>query len=134
MLALVCSLMAVSVLAQDAPLPPAPAPPANLAFVEGSVDLIHEGAAERATAPAMLVDGDTVRTLDGRAEIVFVDGTILHLDHDTALDLLAPTRVRLVEGRVLLRTSAAATAAYVVDTQAGSIRAEPRGEYGVTSQ
>jgi hypothetical protein len=115
------------------PLPSAASPPANLAFVDGSVDLVHEGAAERATAGIMLVDGDHVRTANGRAEIVFADGTLLHLDHDTGLEILSPVRMRLNGGRVILRVSAAATAPYVIDTPAAVVRFESRGEYGLSA-
>jgi hypothetical protein len=133
--ALVLCVLALPAAAQDAPLPlPAPAPPpAHLAFVEGGVDLVHEGVVERAAGGVMLVDGDVVRTANGRAEIVFADGTVLHLDHDTELEILSPVRLRLQIGRVLLRVSAAATAPYVIDAQAASTRFMPRGEYGVTA-
>lgn len=121
--------------AQDTPpaLPSAGAPPAYLAYVEGAVDLIHEGATERADADAMLVDGDVVRTANGRAEIVFADGSVLHLDHDTELEILSLLRSRLITGRVLLRVSAAASDPYVIDTQAASNRLLARGEYDLTA-
>jgi hypothetical protein len=127
-------LFAAPAAAQDTPLPaPATAPPAHLAFVEGTVDVVHEGVAERATDDLMLVEGDVVRTANGRAEIVFADGSILHLDHDTELEILSPLRMRLGTGRVLLRVSAAADTPYVIDTQAASTRLSARGEYDVTA-
>src|SRR5688572_12703426 len=91
---------------------PAPLPgiaPANLAHVEGSVEVTHEGVSERANPPLMLEDGDIVRTPGGRAEIVFSDGTLLHLDYNAEIELLTPDRVRLLRGRALFRVSAAAT-------------------------
>jgi hypothetical protein len=129
----VCCLAALPAAAQDIPSPAAAPPPANLAFVDGSVDLVHEGAAERATAGIMLVDGDLVRTANGRGEIVFADGTLLHLDHDTELEILSPVRMRLSGGRLMLRVSAAATTPYVIDTRAAAVRFEPRGEYGLSA-
>ena len=107
-------------------------PPANLAHVEGVVDLIHEGLSERATAGVILLDGDIVRSANGRAEIVFGDGTLLHLDHNTQIELLSPTRLRLIDGRVSLRVSASA-GRYVVDTAAAAVLLDPRGEYGITA-
>jgi hypothetical protein len=123
---------AIPAAAQDVSLPTAAPPPANLAYVEGGVDLIHEGAADRAVAGTLLSDGDLVRTLNGRAEIVFADGTLLHLDYDTELELLSPVRLRLSGGRVSLRVSPSATP-YVIDTHAAAVRLDPRGEYGLTA-
>jgi hypothetical protein len=80
----------------------------------------------------MLSDGDLVRTRNGRAEIVFADGSLLHLDYDTGLELLSPVRMRLSGGRVSLRVSPSA-ATYVIDTSAASVRLEQRGEYGLTA-
>jgi hypothetical protein len=132
--AFVCCLVALPATAQDQALSVGTAPgqaPANLAYIEGGVDLVHEGIVERAVAPALLLDGDIIRTGDGRAEIVFGDGSLLYLDSDTEVELLSPERVRLRTGRVSLRVSAAAAARYVVDTVAASVRMDARGEYGV---
>ena len=129
---LVCSV-AVGAQAQESAAP-APAPggaPANLAYVEGGVELTHEGVSERADPPTLLEDGDIIRTPSGRAEIIFSDGTILHLDYNTEIELLAPDRVRLLRGRALFRVSAAAAHDYVVDTPAAIVRLAPRGEYGI---
>src|SRR5688500_14347504 len=109
---LFCCLMAVPALAQD-PGALSSSPPANLAYAEGTVDVVHEGVTERADPPMLLVDGDVVRTRNGRAEIVFGDGTVLHMDHDAELEMLAPERIRLLAGRVLLRMTAAAARPYV---------------------
>ena len=79
-------LIAVPATAQQATPPETPAPPdtqapagpppANLTVVEGGVDVTHDGITERADAPFLLLDGDVVRTSNGRAEIVFGDGTL----------------------------------------------------------
>jgi hypothetical protein len=106
-------------------------PPATLAYVEGDVDVIHEGLVERADPPLMLVDGDLVRTHRGRAEIVFPDGTLLHLDEGASLEVMAPRRLRLAIGRVRVRVSPAVTQGYVVDTPAGRVALDARGEYGI---
>src|SRR5688572_23974274 len=86
---LFCGLAAGSAFAQDT-IAQSPSAPANLAYVEGSVDLVHEGAVAPADPPMILVDGDVVRTQTGRAEIVFADGTLLHLDSHAELEILAP--------------------------------------------
>src|SRR4051794_21128525 len=98
-----CYLLTASAYAQTTAISAAPPPPANLAFVQGSVDVVHDGVLEHADPPALLLDGDSVRTAYGRAEIVFADGTLLYLDREANLDILAPGRVRLLNGRISVR-------------------------------
>jgi hypothetical protein len=107
--------------------------PANLSYVEGTVDFVHEGVSERAVAPTLLLEGDLVRTGNGRAEIIFGDGTLLHLDHSGELEVLAPTRQRLSQGRISVRVSPAAADAYVIDTPGGSVSLDARGEFGIVA-
>jgi hypothetical protein len=131
--ACVAWLIAFSAYAQE-PSSPAPAPaPAHLAFVDGSVDVVQDGVTERAEPPVMLIDGDIVRTRNGRAEIVFGDGTLLHLSHDAEVEILAAEHLRLTSGRAIVRLSHAAARPYVIDTPASSVRLESEGEYGITS-
>ena len=126
-------LIAVSAYAQEiAPASPAPAPP-NLAFTDGVVDLVLDGVNEAADPPVMLTAGDVLRTRNGRAEVVFGDGTLLHLAPDTEIDLLGDERLRLTAGRVLVRISHAASQPYVIDTPASSVRLDAHGEYGITA-
>lgn len=126
---LLCGLPGLT-MAQDAGAPPAPA---TLAYLEGGVDLDHEGVNDAASAPTLLLDGDRLRTRNGRAEVVFADGSLLHIDRDTQVEWLGPGRVRLLDGRVTLRVSPSA-AAYLVDTAPGAVRLEPRGEYTLALQ
>ncbi|MGQ0734073.1 MAG: DUF6600 domain-containing protein, partial [Acidobacteriota bacterium] len=103
--------------------------PVNLAYLEGSVDVVHEGVAERADASMLLVEGDVVRTLAGRAELVYPDGTVIHLDRTTTFEILGPSRVRLTSGRAIVRVSAASPQPFAVDTPAAVVSLDPRGEY-----
>lgn len=129
--ALICCLVSVSAYAQE-PTAAAPAQaPANLAYVEGAVEVVQDGVAEPADPPVMLVEGDIVRTRSGRAEIIFGDGTLLHLANDTEVEILDAEHLRLVSGRTLVRMSHAAARPYVVDTPASSVRLEAQGEYGL---
>jgi hypothetical protein len=131
--ACVACLIAIPAYAQE-PSSPTPAPaPANLAFVDGVVDVVQDGVTERADPPLMLIEGDIVRTRNGRAEIVFGDGTLLHLSHDTELEVLAPEHLRLTNGRAIVRLSYAAARAYVIDTPASSVRLDAEGEYAITT-
>lgn len=123
---LLCGLPGLAA-AQDTASASAPAP-ATLAYLDGRVDLDREGVSDSASAPTLLVDGDRVRTRDGRAEVVFADGSLLHIDRDTHVEWLGPGHMRLLDGRVTFRVSASATA-YLVDTAPGAVRLEPRGEY-----
>lgn len=123
--------LALPLHAQDTepPVDPNLPPPVSLTYVDGEVQYLNAGAAERASAPSMLVDGDGVRTSRGRAELVFGDGSVLHLDEETAVDLLGERRLRLLTGRIVLRASAAVADGYIVDTPAASVRIDGRGEY-----
>lgn len=126
-LAVLLSGLPTVALAQDPATPPQPA---SLAYAEGAVDLDHEGVAEAAVAPAVLLEGDRVRVRDGRAEVVFADGSLLHADRNTVIEWLGAGHLRLLEGRIAVRLSASA-ASYVVDTPPGAVRLEPRGEYNL---
>jgi hypothetical protein len=131
---LVACLIAIPAYSQDFSTPsPAPAP-ANLAFVDGAVDVVQSGVSEPADPPVMLLEGDVVRTRNGRAEIVFGDGTLLHLSHDSELEVLGDERLRLLNGRAIVRMSHAAARPYVIDTPASSVRLEAEGEYGITTE
>lgn len=131
--AIAVSILAVSVVpVAQAQEPEGEAPPPHLAYADGVVDLELDGQVEPATPSTALLAGDRVRTRNGRAEIVYADGTVVHLDRDTAIEVMSPTRLRLTGGRLVVRTSAALSDAFVVDTAAASIEMSPRGEYGVT--
>ncbi|MFP5380615.1 MAG: hypothetical protein ACLGHP_12900, partial [Vicinamibacteria bacterium] len=71
-----CGALSAPLAAQTAQ--PGAAPP-HLSHVEGRVDLRLDGQFEPVTPSTALLDGDLVVTLSGRAEIVFADGTLVHL-------------------------------------------------------
>ncbi len=128
-----CCATAASAAAQEAAADLSTAPPANLAYVEGHVELIIEGVSERADPPMMLLEGDIVRTRNGRAELVFADGSLLHLDFNAELEILDAERIRLLTGRAMLRVSVAAARPYFVDTPAATVRFDSSGEYGIAA-
>jgi hypothetical protein len=131
--AVVGCLVAVSAYAQELPSASAAPAPANLAFVEGAVDVIQDGLSERADPPVMLIDGDVVRARGGRAEIVFGDGTLLHLSHDSELEILGEERLRLLTGRAIMRVARAAARPYLIDTPGASVQLEAEGEYEINT-
>jgi hypothetical protein len=78
--------------AQEAP------PPAYIALIEGVATLEREGEVTPAVVNMPLIPGDRVRTTAGRVEIRFPDGTGIEVAEDSAVELITPTRVRLLAG------------------------------------
>ena len=76
--------------------------PAHIAFVDGSALLERDGRREASPENMPLLAGDRVRTQNGRVEILFGDGSILHLDADTIVDFQSNDLVRLLDGRLRL--------------------------------
>ena len=77
-------------------------PPAHIAFVDGSAVLERDGRADTSPGDMPLLAGDRVRTQTGRVEILFADGSTLHLDANTTVDFQSDELVRLLDGRVRL--------------------------------
>jgi len=73
-------------------------PPAYIALVEGTATIEREGEVTPAVIKMPLIPGDRVRTTNGRVEIRFPDGTGIELVEDSAVELVTPTRVRLLAG------------------------------------
>src|SRR5512139_3200591 len=91
--ALLC-LYAASAFAQQ-PLT-ATAAPAHVSFVDGAATLERDGQPDSSPLNMPLLAGDRLRTEDGRVEIVFGDGSTLHLDRDTVVDFQSDELVRLL--------------------------------------
>src|SRR3990170_2593055 len=104
-------LAAGTAFAQDtlstSPPPTATPPPAHVSFVDGTATIDRDGERDAAVAGLPLVAGDRIRTEAGRVEILFPDGSALHLDEHTTADLLAGDLIRLIEGRLLLHAAGA---------------------------
>jgi ferric-dicitrate binding protein FerR (iron transport regulator) len=116
---------APSVFAQSAPAPDTAPPPAHVSLVEGQVFLEREGRSESALENVPLLDGDRLRTERGRAEIMLGDGSLLHLDETTTVDMLAGDLIRLLGGRINLVVLGARdpsrAVAYQVDAPAARV-------------
>jgi hypothetical protein len=114
---------------------PAAAAPAHIAFVDGSATVERDSQSQPAVTNAPFVPGDRLRTMGGRAEVLFPDGTVLDADDNTVLDLQATDLVRLVSGSVILIVAGAGNSAsamrYQIDTPVASARAEGAGEYRI---
>jgi hypothetical protein len=106
--------------------------PAHVAWVEGQVVVEREATREDLGGPTPLVPGERVRTVGGRAEVLFGDGTLLQLDDRTTIDLLSDSLVRLIEGRAMLVVGSGGAGRVQVDTPGGSMVAQAAGEYRLT--
>jgi hypothetical protein len=130
--ALVCPAAAM---AQSSVLPDVDsAAPAHVAYVDGAASLEREGRTENAPLNMPLLSGDRLRTGDGRVEVLFPDGSTLHLDARTTIDVQSDELVRLIDGRVRLNILGAgerSSLTYRVDSPAGSARITQAGEYRI---
>ncbi len=108
-------------------------PPAHISWVEGSAVLERDGQPDAAPANMPLLAGDRVRTSAGRVEILFTDGSTLHLDEQTTVDFQSDDLVRLLEGRVRLSIPGRTQGVrYRIDTPSGAATIESAGEYRVS--
>ncbi|HET7619070.1 MAG TPA: DUF6600 domain-containing protein [Vicinamibacterales bacterium] len=108
------------------------APPAHISYVDGDATLERDGQVDASLLNMPLASGDRVRTTNGRVEILFGDGSTLHLDTDTTVDLESDALLRLLAGRVRLSIAGPGGGiAYRIDAPAGSIQITEPGEYRV---
>lgn len=95
---------------------------ANLTHADGGVTRQHGGAPAAATIGVSIMDGDLIHTTNARAEITFLDGTLVHLDRESGLLILAGDRVKMLAGRVSLRTSGSRT--YIAEAAASKVHVQ----------
>jgi len=112
------------------------APPAHVSIVDGTATLAREGRSEPAVANMPLLEGDRLETARGRLEVFFPDGSVLHLDEYSTLDLLSGTLLRLLNGRAIVlaagRGGSQLELDFQVDTPAGSVRLLMPGQYRIS--
>ena len=102
--------------------------PAHLSVTEGTVTIDRESGPETGVQDLPLVAGDRVRTAQGRAEILLGDGSAMHLDAQTALDVNGASLVRLLGGRLVVFAEPDAVGALQIDASPASIRLVTSGE------
>ena len=121
---------AVSVRAQDV----ANESPAHISVVDGAALLERDGRSESAPASMPLLSGDRVRTQNGRVEILFNEGSTLHLDTNSVVDFQSDEVIRLLDGRVRLNIVGGANrrVAYRVDAPFAWIEVVRTGEYRIS--
>jgi hypothetical protein len=107
--------------------------PAHISIVEGVVGLERDGKTDDSPANMPLLAGDRVRTRSGRAEILFVDGSTLHLDNNSAIDLQSDELVRLIDGRIRVSIPGPAReVSYRIDAPQGWAHISEPGDYRVS--
>jgi hypothetical protein len=87
-----CAVLSSAAGAQEPP------PPAYLAVVEGVAILERNGESEPAVRDMPFLEGDRLRTENGRVEIQFPDGTAIEVAEFSLVEAVTPTRVRLLAG------------------------------------
>jgi hypothetical protein len=105
--------------------------PAHVTAVDGSALIERTGGQDTLETNLTLVEGDRVRTEDGRVEILFADGTLLHMDRDTVIDFQREDYVRVMEGRIRVSIPRDARDYIRLDTPAATLEIDPGGEYRV---
>jgi hypothetical protein len=107
-------------------------PPAHVSFVEGTAVLERDGQPDTAPANMPLLAGDRLRTENGRVEVLFADGSTLHLDANTTIDFQSDELVRLLDGRIRLSIAGLQRAvSYRIDAASASALINRPGEYRV---
>ena len=107
------------------------ATPAHVSLVEGTASIEREGRSE-SPLNMPLLSGDRLKTADGRVEVLFADGSALHLDRSTTLDVQSDDLARLIDGRVRLNIlGRGRTVGYRIDSPSGSVLLTQAGEYRV---
>jgi len=107
--------------------------PAHVSRVEGAVSLEREGRPENAPLNMPLLSGDRLKTLEGRAEVLFGDGGAMHVDARTTVDMQSDELMRLIDGRLRLNmVGPARNVTFRIDSPAGSVRVRQPGEYRVS--
>ena len=79
-----------------------------------------------------LLEGDRVRTQGGRVEVLFADGSALHLDANTVVDFQSDDVIRMLDGRIRLAIAGRARdVSYRIDAPSAWVQINDPGEYRV---
>ena len=107
-------------------------PPAHVSVVDGAAILERDGRTDTDLVSMPLLAGDRIRTQGGRVEVLFADGSALHLDANTVVDFQSDEVVRLLEGRVRLSVvGPARDLSYRIDAPSAWVQISTPGEYRV---
>ena len=107
-------------------------PPAHISVVDGTAALERDGRRDTDLTSMPVLSGDRLRTQAGRVEVLFADGSALHLDDNTVVDFQSDEVVRLLEGRVRLNVAGPARdLSYRIDAPSAWVQIGVPGEYRV---
>jgi hypothetical protein len=107
-------------------------PPAHVSVVDGTATLERDGRPETSPTSMPLLSGDRLRTENGRLEVLFADGTTLHLDTYSTVDFQSDEVIRLLDGRVRLTIPGPQRrVSYRIDTASAWAQIQEPGEYRV---
>lgn len=107
--------------------------PAHISVVDGTAVLERDGRSDAELLSMPLLAGDRVRTQAGRVEILFADGSALHMDEGTTVDFQSDAVVRLLTGRLRLSVSGPARdIAYRIDAPSAWVQINTPGEYRIS--
>jgi len=121
-------LAAPQAFAQDA----GEAPPAHISFVDGAAVLERDGKSDNSPTSMPLLAGDRIRTQSGRVEVLFADGSALHVDDHTVVDFQSDEVLRLLEGRLRLNIAGQGRGVgYRIDAPSAWVQISDAGEYRV---
>jgi hypothetical protein len=108
------------------------APPAGyVSAIEGAARLDRDGELTDVDRGVPIVAGDRLRTDAGRVEITLTDGTRLHLDRYSEIELPSDLVVRLARGRLLVTMSAGAGDRVSVEAPGALARFDEDGQYRI---
>ncbi len=124
-----CLGLPIRALAQDA----VSDSPAHISVVDGAAVLERDGRNETAPASMPLLAGDRVRTQNGRVEILYSDGSTLHLDTNSVVDFQSDEVIRLLDGRVRLNIAGPRRRVdYRIDAPSAWVQIPTPGEYRIS--
>jgi hypothetical protein len=106
--------------------------PAHVALVEGTAVLERDGVADSSPGSMPVLAGDRLRTRAGRVEVLYTDGSTLHLDDRTVVDFQSDEVIRLLEGRIRLNiVGPTRQVGYRIDAPTAWVEIKQPGEYRV---
>ena len=104
------------------------APPPHLSVLEGQAVVVRGADREAAIANTPLALGDRLEVDAGRAEVLLGDGSALHLDERTTIDINGDQVVRLFGGRVIVMAERGAAGMLQIDAAPASVRIQSSAE------
>ncbi len=107
-------------------------PPAYVSAVDGAARIDREGRSEVLESGMPVAAGDRLRAENGRVEVTFADGSVVHLDRFADVDLVADTVLHLSRGRLLATIGETNATRISLEAPGASVRIDQPGQYRLT--